>query len=54
MFFVFFCYVQNFLLVLGVGFKNIFEMQQAEHIIAPSIRFEGKLMQQSQHVGMYR
>ena len=38
----------------SVGAKNIFEFQQAELIIAPSIRSEGKLMQQSQHVGMYR
>jgi len=38
----------------AVGAKNIFEMQQAELIIAPSIRSEGKLMQRSQHVGMYR
>jgi IMP dehydrogenase len=38
----------------SVGAKNIFELQQAELVIAPSIRSEGKLMQQSQHVGMYR
>ncbi len=38
----------------AVGAKNIFELQQAELVIAPSIRSEGKLMQQSQHVGMYR
>ena len=38
----------------SVGAKNIFEMQQAELIIAPSIRSEGKLMQRSQGVGMYR
>jgi IMP dehydrogenase len=38
----------------AVGAKNIFEMQQAELIIAPSIRSEGKLMQRSQGVGMYR
>ncbi len=38
----------------SVGAKNIFELQQAELVIAPSIRSEGKLMQRSQHVGMYR
>ncbi len=38
----------------SVGAKNIFELQQAELIIAPSIRSEGKLMQRSQQVGMYR
>ena len=38
----------------SVGAKNIFEMQQTELIIAPSIRSEGKLMQRSQGVGMYR
>jgi IMP dehydrogenase len=38
----------------SVGAKNILEMQQAELIIAPSIRSEGKLMQRSQHVGMWR
>ncbi|MFH1690844.1 MAG: GuaB3 family IMP dehydrogenase-related protein [Candidatus Eisenbacteria bacterium] len=38
----------------AVGAKNIFELQQAELIIAPSIRSEGKLMQRSQGVGMYR
>ena len=37
-----------------VGAKNIFELQQAELIIAPAIRSEGKLMQRSQHVGMWR
>ncbi len=38
----------------AVGAKNIFELQQAELIIAPSIKSEGKLMQRSQGVGMYR
>jgi IMP dehydrogenase len=38
----------------SVGAKNILEMQQAEIIIAPSIRSEGKLMQRAQHVGMWR
>jgi len=38
----------------SVGAKNIFELQQVELIIAPSIRSEGKLMQRSQHVGMWR
>lgn len=38
----------------AVGAKNIFEMQQAEIVIAPSIRSEGKLMQKEQHVGMWR
>jgi len=38
----------------SVGAKNILEMQQAELIIAPSIRSEGKLMQRAQHVGMWR
>jgi len=38
----------------SVGAKNIFEMQQAELIIAPSIRSEGKLMQRAQRVGMWR
>lgn len=38
----------------SVGAKNIFELQQAELIIAPSIRSEGKLMQKAQQVGMYR
>lgn len=38
----------------SVGAKNIFELQQAELVIAPSIRSEGKLMQRSQQVGMYR
>jgi IMP dehydrogenase len=38
----------------SVGAKNIFEMQQAEIVIAPSIRSEGKLMQKAQHVGMWR
>jgi IMP dehydrogenase len=50
---------QNFLGAIktcmgSVGAKNIFELQQAELIIAPSIRSEGKLMQRSQHVGMWR
>jgi IMP dehydrogenase len=38
----------------SVGAKNIFELQQAEIVIAPSIRSEGKLMQRTQHVGMWR
>jgi len=38
----------------SVGAQNIFELQQVELIIAPSIRSEGKLMQRSQHVGMWR
>ncbi len=38
----------------SIGAKNIFEMQQAEIVIAPSIRSEGKLMQKDQHVGMWR
>lgn len=38
----------------SVGAKNILEMQQAEIVIAPSIRSEGKLMQKAQHVGMWR
>ncbi len=38
----------------SVGAKNIFELQQVELIIAPSIRSEGKLMQRAQQVGMYR
>ncbi len=38
----------------SVGAKNIFELQQAELIIAPAIRSEGKLMQQAQQVGMWR
>jgi IMP dehydrogenase len=38
----------------SVGAKNIFELQQAELIIAPSIRSEGKLMQRAQQVGMWR
>ncbi|MBM3307045.1 MAG: GuaB3 family IMP dehydrogenase-related protein [Candidatus Eisenbacteria bacterium] len=38
----------------NVGAKNILEMQQADLIIAPSIRSEGKLMQRAQHVGMWR
>ncbi len=37
-----------------VGAKNIFELQQAELIIAPAIRSEGKLMQRTQQVGMWR
>jgi IMP dehydrogenase len=50
---------QNFLGAIktcmgSVGAKNIFELQQAELIIAPAIRSEGKVMQASQHVGMYR
>jgi IMP dehydrogenase len=38
----------------SVGAKNIFELQQAELVIAPSIRSEGKLMQRAQQVGMWR
>jgi IMP dehydrogenase len=38
----------------SVGAKNIFELQQAELVIAPSIRSEGKLMQKAQQVGMWR
>ncbi|MCD4690361.1 hypothetical protein K8S17_02770 [bacterium] len=38
----------------SVGAKNFFELQQAELVIAPSIKSEGKLMQRSQHVGMWR
>ncbi len=38
----------------AVGAKNIFELQQVELIIAPSIRSEGKLMQRAQQVGMWR
>ena len=38
----------------SVGAKNIFELQQAELAIAPSIRSEGKLMQKAQQVGMWR
>ncbi len=38
----------------AVGAKNIFELQQAELIIAPAIRSEGKLMQRAQQVGMWR
>ncbi|MBC8450614.1 GuaB3 family IMP dehydrogenase-related protein [bacterium] len=50
---------QNFLGAIktcmgSVGAKNIFELQHAELIIAPSIRSEGKLMQRAQGVGMWR
>lgn len=38
----------------SVGAKNIFELQQAELVIAPTIRSEGKLMQRAQQVGMWR
>jgi len=38
----------------NVGARNIRELQQAELVIAPSIRTEGKLMQRTQHIGMWR
>lgn len=38
----------------SVGARNIFELQQATLIIAPSIRSEGKIMQKAQQVGMWR
>ena len=46
----YFCYQAALL----VGAKNVFELQQAELVIAPSIRSEGKLMQKAQQVGMWR
>jgi IMP dehydrogenase len=34
------------------GYANIKEFQKAEVMVAPSLKTEGKSLQQSQHVGM--